>query len=140
MPSSQKFRSTGAESPDQSLSNFDKKPLLHPYVFVYTTIDLPDETFRQLKAEAALSGVRLKELVTEFVEKGLASRAANRATSNQQRCRLPQVRPPSPTKHRALTNAELDDILTTADHLRPFEARQDFSSTSISSTTSGYWR
>jgi hypothetical protein len=37
-----------------------------------TTIDLPDETFRQLKARAALSGLKLKELVTQLIERGLA--------------------------------------------------------------------
>lgn len=38
-----------------------------------TTLDLPDETFRQLKAQAALSGMKLKELVAQFIERGLAA-------------------------------------------------------------------
>ena len=37
-----------------------------------TTLDLPDATFRQLKAQAALSGLKLKELVTQFIDRGLA--------------------------------------------------------------------
>jgi hypothetical protein len=32
-----------------------------------TTLDLPDETFRRLKAEAALRGYKLKELVAQFI-------------------------------------------------------------------------
>ena len=36
-----------------------------------TTLDLPDETFRQLKVQAALRGLKLKGLVTQFIERGL---------------------------------------------------------------------
>jgi hypothetical protein len=36
-----------------------------------TTLDLPDELFRQLKARAALRGATIKELLTRFVESGL---------------------------------------------------------------------
>ena len=49
-----------------------------------TTLDLPDETFRQLKAQAALNGMKLKELVAQFIERGLA------ASSN----------PPAPQRER----------------------------------------
>ena len=38
-----------------------------------TTLDLPDETFRQLKAQAALRGLELKELVTQLIQRGLAT-------------------------------------------------------------------
>lgn len=38
-----------------------------------TTLDLPDETFRRLKAQAALRGLKLKELVAQFIERGLAA-------------------------------------------------------------------
>lgn len=38
-----------------------------------TTLDLPDETFRQLKARAALNGMKLKDLVAQFIERGLAA-------------------------------------------------------------------
>jgi hypothetical protein len=38
-----------------------------------TTLDLPDETFRQLKSQAALSGLKLKELVTQLIQRGLAA-------------------------------------------------------------------
>jgi hypothetical protein len=38
-----------------------------------TTLDLPDEMFRQLKAEAALRGAKLKDLIAQFIEKGWLS-------------------------------------------------------------------
>ena len=36
-----------------------------------TTLDLPDELFRRVKAKAALEGAKLKELLTRYVEIGL---------------------------------------------------------------------
>lgn len=37
-----------------------------------TTLDLPDETFRRLKAAAALRGFKLKELIARIIDRGLA--------------------------------------------------------------------
>lgn len=36
-----------------------------------TSLDFPDPLFRQLKAQAALQGSSLKQLVVSFVERGL---------------------------------------------------------------------
>ena len=36
-----------------------------------TTLDLPDELFRQIKAKAALEGTKLKDLLRRYVESGL---------------------------------------------------------------------
>ncbi len=36
-----------------------------------TTLDLPDDLFRQVKAKAALEGTKLKDLLTRFVQSGL---------------------------------------------------------------------
>jgi len=36
-----------------------------------TTIDLPDSLYREVKAQAALSGLTLKDLISRFVEAGL---------------------------------------------------------------------
>ncbi len=36
-----------------------------------TTIDIPDELFRQVKARAALKGMKLKEYVTEALQDSL---------------------------------------------------------------------
>lgn len=85
-------------------------------IFMRTTVDLPDETFRQLKIEAALCGTKLKDLITEFIEKGLAVRAAGQPLTARSRSPLPQIRPKTGVRHPALTNAELEDLLTNADH------------------------
>jgi hypothetical protein len=53
-----------------------------------TTLDLPDETFRQLKVRAALNGVKLKELVTQLIQHGLDAGVAQPAPA-QQRSPLP---------------------------------------------------
>lgn len=53
-----------------------------------TTLDLPDETFRQLKAQAALNGMKLKELVTQLIQRGLAT-GSNQPASLRERPALP---------------------------------------------------
>jgi hypothetical protein len=81
-----------------------------------TTLDLPDETFRKLKAEAALRGFKLKELVTQFIERGLAEGYAASTVA------VPRSRPPIPIARKAdgsvtpaLSNAELYAILDDQD-------------------------
>ena len=54
-----------------------------------TTLDLPDETFRQLKSQAALSGLKLKELVTQLIQRGLT--ANDIVIDTQTRERIPDV-------------------------------------------------
>ena len=36
-----------------------------------TTLDLPDPLFRELKARAAMQGMKMKELITRLIEAGL---------------------------------------------------------------------
>ena len=36
-----------------------------------TTLELPDEVFRKVKAKAAMEGITLKQLLTDYVSKGL---------------------------------------------------------------------
>jgi hypothetical protein len=40
-----------------------------------TTLDLPDDLFRQVKVKAALEGTKLKQLLTRYVESGLRQAA-----------------------------------------------------------------
>ena len=81
-----------------------------------TTLDLPDETFRQLKAQAALKGMKLKELVTQLIERGLAHEP-NQPTAQRERTPLPvAIRfDPNVRPAPALTNAELYAILDEED-------------------------
>jgi hypothetical protein len=53
-----------------------------------TTLDLPDELFRQLKARAALLGTSVKTLLTSYVENGL--RQTSRPTARR-RSALPVI-------------------------------------------------
>ena len=90
-----------------------------------TTLDLPDETFRQLKAQAALNGLKLKELVTQFIQRGLAA-GVTPPDPAQQRSPFPVATPqnqhPIPIAREAdgsvtpyLSNAELYAVLDDED-------------------------
>jgi hypothetical protein len=54
-----------------------------------TTLDLPDELFRQVKAKAALEGTKLKDLLTRFVRSGLREPAQR---SQSRRSTLPVIK------------------------------------------------
>ena len=57
-----------------------------------TTIDLPDELFRRVKAEAALRQKSLKELITEAIEHEIGSDLSSR----EKRVEFPLVRSKRP--------------------------------------------
>lgn len=81
-----------------------------------TTLDLPDETFRKLKAEAALRGFKLKELVAQLIERGLNEGSlpppANRSRRN---FAIPIAREADGTVTPSLSNAQLQAILEEED-------------------------
>jgi hypothetical protein len=54
-----------------------------------TTLDLPDDLFRRVKAKAALEGAKLKQLLTRYVENGLREPTQPPAT---RRSRLPVIK------------------------------------------------
>ena len=81
-----------------------------------TTLDLPDETFRQLKSQAALRGLKLKELVTQLIQSGLA--AGESATAPVHPPGPPPIaikRVPGTPLTPALSNAQLNAILNDQD-------------------------
>lgn len=80
-----------------------------------TTIDLPDELFRQAKARAALSGVSLRELITRFVERGLQRSGQPVTADRPRRGDLPEIIPPRGRKMPALSNAEIQALLDAED-------------------------
>jgi plasmid stability protein len=71
-----------------------------------TTIDLPDELFRRLKARAALDGRKLKDVLTEFVEQGLEAAPAPDFRELRRRTPLPVI-PATGKPLPALSNEEL---------------------------------
>ncbi len=79
-----------------------------------TTLDLPDPLFRELKAQSALRGVKLKEFVTDLLQAGLAHDAAAR-TSPRARSPLPVIRKATGVRHPALSNREIENLLVAED-------------------------
>ena len=63
-----------------------------------TTLDLPDDLFRQVKAKAALEGTKLKDLLTRFVESGLRQTAPPSGRPRQ-RSKLPVIKSKSRGKN-----------------------------------------
>jgi len=54
-----------------------------------TTVDLPDPLFRQIKAEAALRGMKLREFIMYSLERTLTERSAK---PKSHRVTLPLIR------------------------------------------------
>ena len=73
-----------------------------------TTIDLPDDLFRQLKVLAASRNVTLKILVRRAIENELER---GRARGQRRRLRFPLLASKQPGTLN-LTNAEIEDLLT----------------------------
>ena len=69
-----------------------------------TTIDLPEALLRQLKAQAALEGTSLKQLVLALVERGLQSPAVSPA-SLRSRSPLPKLMLDQPLSVKQFSNA-----------------------------------
>ena len=69
-----------------------------------TTVDLPEGLLRQLKAQAALEGTSLKQLVLTLVERGLQSPAVSPA-SLRSRSPLPKLAPDQPLSVKQFSNA-----------------------------------
>lgn len=81
-----------------------------------TTLDLPDETFRQLKAQAALNGMKLKELVTQLIQRGLVNgEPATAPVQSAENLPVAIKRVPGSPLTPALTNAQLYALLDEED-------------------------
>lgn len=81
-----------------------------------TTLDLPDELFRQLKSKAALEGVTLKDLLTTYITRCLGETPA----AAPQRTDRSEIPVPERWRHggppiRSLSNAELQEIFDEED-------------------------
>ncbi len=82
-----------------------------------TTIDLPDELLRQVKAKAALDGLKLKDLIARFVEQGLRGASSHAASRKRQRSELPIARAATGRALPALSNTEIQRILDAEEFL-----------------------
>lgn len=75
-----------------------------------TTIDIPDETCRELKIKAASEGKAVRQIVLRGIEREMEPAAPQRAP---RRFRPPVIRSKQPgTLH--LTNEQIDDILASS--------------------------
>ena len=95
---------------------FDIKAFLCLHAFVRTTIDLPEDLFREAKTRAVQQGTTLKNLIIQFVLSGLAVQEAG--TTPVGRRMPPPVairRIPGQTPHPALSNRELHAVLEAED-------------------------
>lgn len=72
-----------------------------------TTIDLPDDLYRALKARAALSGVTLRELVRRLIDQGLRQPAGGQPAGRSRREPPPVIVPPRGVPIPAVSRAEL---------------------------------
>lgn len=71
-----------------------------------TTLDIPDETYRQLKIKAANEGVPVRQIVLRGIQNELEPSKLQRV----RKLKLPLIRSSRPgTLH--LTNEQIDDIL-----------------------------
>ena len=81
--------------------------LLCEYVFMRTTIDVPDTLFRKAKATAALRGSTMKELVVRALEREVEGLGSSKKTSA--RVTLPLHLKSG--RKLDLTNFDFDDLL-----------------------------
>lgn len=82
-----------------------------------TTLDLPDPLMRELKARAALEGVKLKDFLARMVQSALQKPL--QAQSLPGRSPAPVFARPSAKPMPLMSNAELNAILDDHDVLKP---------------------
>jgi len=73
-----------------------------------TTIDLPDDLYRALKARAGLNGVKLRQLIQRLIEQGL--RSTSGGTVARKHDPPPIIIPPRGVPIPAVSRAELARI------------------------------
>ena len=75
-----------------------------------TTLDLPDDLFREAKARAALEGMKLKDLLAEFIRQGLYSNPRGAFQSPRVRSEFPIIHGIGGPGMRSWTGAELQEL------------------------------
>lgn len=86
-----------------------------------TTVDLPDDLYRMLKARAGLSGVTLRELVQRLIEQGLSASTRDAEDSAKKHGPPPVIVPPRGVPIPALSRpqtARLEEEEDEAKHAR----------------------
>ena len=81
-----------------------------------TTIDIPDDLHRTLKARAGMSGMTLKQLVQQLIEQGM--RSPRGEPSRSRRAPPPVIIPPRGVPIPALSREEIRRIEEEEDQAR----------------------
>ena len=95
--------------------------LKHKNADMRTTIDIPDELYRSLKARAALNGRPVREVVTQLIVRGLRAAPLAEPARDRRREPPPIAIPPGGVPVPALSHAEkarAEEIEDEAKHAR----------------------
>jgi hypothetical protein len=76
-----------------------------------TTLDIPDETYRQLKIKAANEGVPVRHIVLRGIQDQLEPAAV--ATKRPRRFQVPVIRSSRPGTLK-LTNEQIEEVLASS--------------------------
>ena len=74
-----------------------------------TTVDLPDDLYRAIKARAALAGLKVRELMAQYLTEGL--RAAEVGDRPERASDFPVVIPPLGRRIPLLSAGEMEELL-----------------------------
>jgi hypothetical protein len=80
-----------------------------------TTIDLPDELFREAKATAARRGIALREFVRQALEEKLAHRDAYQVRDAPRQWPVPPLDPPLSRQEAEFFNKVIEDAFEQID-------------------------
>lgn len=75
-----------------------------------TTIDIPDDLFRRVKAGAAMKGLKLQDYVAAMIEQGLESHATQSDEMGQNRP-IPETILAFAQPIKAITGTEIGEVL-----------------------------
>jgi len=87
-----------------------------------TTLEIPDELYRSLKARAALRGVPVREIVTQLIDIGLRSVPSAASTGHRRHAPPPVAIPPGGLPIAALSREDKireEEMEDEAKHARP---------------------
>lgn len=74
-----------------------------------TTVDLPDDLYRTLKARSAIAGLKVRELMTQYLIEGI--RGAEKAERTERPTEFPVVIPPLGRRIHLASSAQMEELL-----------------------------
>lgn len=74
-----------------------------------TTVDLPDDLYRAIKARAALAGLKVRELMAQYLIEGI--RGAEETERTERPTEFPVVIPPLGRRIPLASSAQMEELL-----------------------------